>query len=105
MDEHEKFFVSFSFCFLVETSFGPMSRDVDGLVQGMRALWDGYMFDLDPSVVPMTFHEEVSYSIQQQCRYCHEYLFYYHPPLKLWEGNVLVVSVILFGSVQFDHYL
>ena len=26
----------------------------------MRALWDGYMFDLDPSVVPMTFDEEVS---------------------------------------------
>ena len=50
----------FPFCFLVETSFGPMSRDVDGLVQGMRALWDGYMFDLDPSVVPMTFNEEVS---------------------------------------------
>ena len=37
-----------------------MSRDVDGLVQGTRALWDGYMFDLDPSVVPMTFDEEVS---------------------------------------------
>ena len=44
----------------VETSFGPMSRDVDGLVQAMRAIWDGYMFDLDPSVVPMTFDEEVS---------------------------------------------
>ena len=37
-----------------------MSRDVDGLVQGMRVLWDGYMFDLDPTVVPMTFDEEVS---------------------------------------------
>ena len=37
-----------------------MSRDVDGVVQAMRALWDGYMFDLDPSVVPMTFNEEVS---------------------------------------------
>ena len=44
----------------VETSFGPMSRDVDGLVQAMRALWDGYMFDLDRSVVPMTYDEEVS---------------------------------------------
>ena len=39
-----------------------MSRDVDGLVQGMRALWDGYMFDLDPSMIPMTFDEEVSQS-------------------------------------------
>ena len=49
-----------SICISVQNAFGPMARDVDGLVQGMRALWDGYMFDLDPSVVPMTFDEEVS---------------------------------------------
>ena len=52
---------------LVQNSFGPMSRDVDGLVQAMRALWDGYMFDLDPSVVPMTFDEEVS---KHRDKYC-----------------------------------
>ena len=63
------------FCFSVETSFGPMSRDVDGLVQGMRALWDGYMFDLDPSVVPMTFDEEVSSQIHEQCHYGYGYMF------------------------------
>ena len=44
----------------MQDSLGPMSRDVDGLVQAMRALWDGYMFDLDPSVVPIKFNEEVS---------------------------------------------
>ncbi len=30
-----------------------------GIVQGMRALWDGYMFELDPSVVPILFNEKV----------------------------------------------
>ena len=40
-----------------------MSRDVDGLVQAMRALWDGYMFDLDASVVPMTFDESTLWHI------------------------------------------
>ena len=52
--------IIYLFTISVQNSFGPMSRDVHGLVQGLRALWDGYMFDLDPSVVPMTFDEEVS---------------------------------------------
>ncbi len=46
--------------------FGPMARDMDGIVQAMRALWDGYMFDLDPSVVPMTFNEQVLASVVSQ---------------------------------------
>ena len=38
---------------------GPMARDPDTITTAMRALWDGSMFDLDPSVIPMTFNEDV----------------------------------------------
>ena len=38
---------------------GPMAPDPDTITTAMRALWDGSMFDLDPSVIPMTFNEDV----------------------------------------------
>ena len=37
-----------------------LSRDVDGVVMAMRALLCQYMFDLDPTVPPIPFREEVS---------------------------------------------
>ena len=37
-----------------------LSRDVDGVVMAMQALLCQYMFDLDPTVPPIPFREEVS---------------------------------------------
>ena len=53
-------------------TLGPMARDPDTIVTAMRALWDGSMFDLDPSVVPITFNEDL-YQAKQRLRigyYC-----------------------------------
>ncbi|XP_078320644.1 vitamin D3 hydroxylase-associated protein-like [Crassostrea virginica] len=44
---------------LVRTSVGMLSRDVDGVVMAMQALLCQYMFDLDPTVPPIPFREEI----------------------------------------------
>ncbi|XP_056007091.1 vitamin D3 hydroxylase-associated protein-like isoform X2 [Ostrea edulis] len=44
---------------LVRTSAGVLSRDVDGVVMAMRALLCQYMFELDPTVPPVPFREEM----------------------------------------------
>nr|XP_056700762.1 fatty-acid amide hydrolase 1-like [Euleptes europaea] len=49
------------------TGVGPMARDVDGVVLCMRALLCDQMFQLDPTVVPLPFNEEV-YSSSQPLR-------------------------------------
>ena len=36
-----------------------MARDVDGLVLAMRAVLCAYMFQLDPTVPPISFRNEV----------------------------------------------
>ncbi|XP_077189992.1 vitamin D3 hydroxylase-associated protein-like [Paroedura picta] len=43
----------------VTESVGPMARDVDSLVLCMKALLCDYMFQLDPTVPPMLFNEEI----------------------------------------------
>ncbi|XP_060089290.1 vitamin D3 hydroxylase-associated protein-like [Heteronotia binoei] len=43
----------------VTLSLGPMARDVDSLVLCMKALLCNYMFQLDPTVPPMLFNEEI----------------------------------------------
>ena len=44
---------------LVRGSAGPIGRDVDTLVLAMRSLLVPYMFQLDTSVPPIPFREEV----------------------------------------------
>lgn len=44
----------------VKSASGMLSRDVDGVAMAMRALLCQYMFDLDPTVPPIPFREEVS---------------------------------------------
>ncbi len=46
-------------CYAVAGTNGPMTVDVDTCVLVMRALWDGYMFQLDPDVAPIKFDEKV----------------------------------------------
>ncbi|XP_051855776.1 vitamin D3 hydroxylase-associated protein-like [Antechinus flavipes] len=48
----------------VVTMAGPMARDVDSLVLLLRLLLSEYMFQLDPTVPPMPFKEEVYSSTQ-----------------------------------------
>ena len=58
--------------FSVVGTLGPMARDPDSIVTAMRAIWDGSMIALDPSVVPMTFNEDM-YQSKQRLRigyYC-----------------------------------
>ncbi|KAL8178747.1 UNVERIFIED_CONTAM: hypothetical protein K2H54_056063, partial [Gekko kuhli] len=43
----------------VTVGVGPMARDVDGLVLCLRALLCDKMFQLDPTVAPLPFSEEV----------------------------------------------
>ncbi|XP_063153951.1 vitamin D3 hydroxylase-associated protein-like [Candoia aspera] len=47
------------FHFSVLGTLGPMARDVDSLTLCMKALLCDYMFQLDPTVPPMPFNEEV----------------------------------------------
>ncbi|XP_061185996.1 vitamin D3 hydroxylase-associated protein-like [Saccostrea echinata] len=44
---------------LVRSAAGVLARDVDGVVIAMRALLCQYMFDLDPTVPPIQFREEI----------------------------------------------
>uniref|UniRef100_K1PAM0 fatty acid amide hydrolase n=1 Tax=Magallana gigas TaxID=29159 RepID=K1PAM0_MAGGI len=44
---------------LVKSASGMLSRDVDGVTMAMRALLCQYMFDLDPTVPPIPFREEI----------------------------------------------
>ncbi len=43
----------------VAGTYGPMTVDVDSCTLVMRALWDGYMFQIDPDVAPIKFDEKV----------------------------------------------
>ncbi|KAG8436965.1 hypothetical protein GDO86_007882 [Hymenochirus boettgeri] len=51
----------------VSAMIGPLARDVDTVVQCMRALLCEEMFQLDPSVPPLPFNEEVFSSSRPLC--------------------------------------
>lgn len=51
----------------VKSAAGMLSRDVDGVAMAMRALLCQYMFDLDPTVPPIPFREEVSNETSESC--------------------------------------
>lgn len=51
----------------VKSASGMLSRDVDGVTMAMRALLCQYMFDLDPTVPPIPFREEVSNETSESC--------------------------------------
>lgn len=55
-------------CCAVATVAGPMARDVDSLVLCLRALLNGDMHQLDPTVPFMPFREEVSWVGEQTGR-------------------------------------
>ncbi|XP_058034351.1 vitamin D3 hydroxylase-associated protein-like [Ahaetulla prasina] len=44
---------------LILAAIGPMAKDVDSLALCMKALLCDYMFQLDPTVPPMPFNEEI----------------------------------------------
>ena len=44
----------------VLSSYGPMARDVETLVQALKALCVDYMYELDPTIPKMPFKDEVS---------------------------------------------
>ncbi|CAH1776226.1 unnamed protein product [Owenia fusiformis] len=44
---------------IVRAAYGPLARDVDGLVTAMKALLVPLMFKLDPTVNPLPFRTEV----------------------------------------------
>ena len=47
------------FLSLVVSAYGPMARDVDSLIRMMRAILCQYHFDLDKTIPPLPFNEEV----------------------------------------------
>lgn len=45
----------------VKCVYGPLAKDVEGLVEAFKAFSTPLMCELDPSVPPLPFNEKVSY--------------------------------------------
>lgn len=45
--------------FTVESTLGPMAQDVEALVLTMKALLVPYHWELDPTIAPLPFRDEV----------------------------------------------
>ncbi|KAM4022197.1 fatty-acid amide hydrolase 1-like [Anomaloglossus baeobatrachus] len=55
----------------VTAMIGPIARDVDSLVTAMRAVLCDDMFQMDPSVPPIPFNDEIFFSARPLCiGYC-----------------------------------
>ena len=45
--------------FSVTATIGPMGRDVDALIEGLRVMTTREAYDIDPFIPPIAFNEQV----------------------------------------------